>query len=189
MIRFILKGKSMKPLFREGDILAVEKADPASLQKGNIILFNSPETSESVAHRIIDIQNSNKEVVFITRGDNSPSQMERVLPDWIVGRVSGKYKNNRVKNLSRLEEFFSWKYSTLYRGTRSLVYYLCRRLIPPLYPLLPIRVISLDSPAGGKRKLAVFFGKVVAEKNTTLKGDSLWVHPLFRGTKIVDEIG
>src|SRR5437667_205988 len=63
--RFQARGRSMLPTIRDGEILQVERVDPATLRVGDIVLFRSG--GEFKAHRVI----RNRKECFLTRGDAS----------------------------------------------------------------------------------------------------------------------
>ena len=189
MNRVLLTGKSMKPFFRPGDILAVETAQVEKLKVGNVIVFQSPKMKEPMVHRIIGRKAPDGRTFFVTRGDNNPRLKERVFPEWVMGRVIGKFRSNRLVTISRPEELLSLPLSAWYRKVRLLSLRPCRKLVSLLYPLLPLRVLSLGRGKNSERRMAVFLGNVVAEKKMTVEGGTLWVHPLFRETAIADRIG
>lgn len=184
MNRVLLTGKSMKPFFRAGDILAVEAAQVEKLKIGNVIVFQSPKMKEAVVHRIIGRKSPDGRTFFVTRGDNNPRLRERVFPEWVRGRVIGSFRDNRLVTTSRPVELLCLPLSAWYRRLRLLSRRPCQKMISLLYPFLPVRVLSLGRGPSGERKLAVFLGKVVAEKQTTANGRTFWVHPVFRGTDI-----
>ena len=101
MNRVLLTGKSMKPFFRAGDILAVEAAQVEKLKIGNVIVFQSPKMKEAVVHRIIGRKSPDGRTFFVTRGDNNPRLRERVFPEWVRGRVIGSFRDNRLVTTSR----------------------------------------------------------------------------------------
>ena len=184
MNRVLLTGNSMKPFFLPGDILAVAETPVEELRVGNVVVFQAPKARERIVHRIVDRQSRDGRSFLVTRGDNNPHLKERVLPEWVLGRVIGKLQNNRLSTISRAEELLCLCFSPWYRKLRLLSHRPCQKVISILYPLLPVRFVSLGQGESKKTSLAVFLGRVVAKKKPTAEGDSPWVHPLFRGTPI-----
>jgi signal peptidase I len=184
MTQVLLTGNSMKPFFGAGDILAVAGVRTEELRIGNVVMFQSPEMKEPIVHRIVDRDSRDGRELFVTRGDNNPGRKERVSPEWVMGRVIGKVRHGRLVTISRPAELLCLRLSVWYRRLRLLCYRPGRALVSLLYPMLPVRVLSV----GQVRKLAVCWGKVVAEKKTEVTESSLWVHPVFRGTPVADRI-
>ncbi|MFW9855438.1 MAG: signal peptidase I [Candidatus Thorarchaeota archaeon] len=62
-----------------GDILLVRKVSPASIEIGDVIVFNVSQVTEPVVHRVIDKWAENETFRFKTNGDNNK------YPDnWVV---------------------------------------------------------------------------------------------------------
>lgn len=86
-LRFRANGRSMKPFIRDGDILVIEKIDPADLRVGDVALFRSKGGS-MLAHRVCRLEGSGDRVLWTTRGD------ALFMPDWpfgpsqLLGRVA-----------------------------------------------------------------------------------------------------
>ena len=178
----------MKPFFREGDILSVEAVSPGEIKPGNVIAYHAPHHEEWVVHRVVAAGNRGGETGFITRGDNLLYPDELVQADWVVGKVTGKYKNKQLVRISRLEELFGLLCSGWYRRTIDMAGSIIRPLVLLLSPLLPIRTIIFRNGSEGERMVAVLLGKVIAEKAKIPQGERLWVHPLFRKTRILDRM-
>jgi len=65
---------SMEPKLRIGDLCLVRGVDqPQTLQKGDIIVFQSPrELNKLIIHRVNDITRIDEQWYFQTKGDNNP---------------------------------------------------------------------------------------------------------------------
>jgi signal peptidase len=74
----IVKGRSMLPLLREGDIVFTIKCSPSEISVGDIIIYRSKFGGKLVVHRVIDVKYNENEGVYyyVTRGDNN------ALPDY-----------------------------------------------------------------------------------------------------------
>jgi signal peptidase I len=84
--------------FNKGDILFIIKANPDTLNVGDIILFNSGTGETPVIHRIMNITNNDGERIFTTIGDNNwgvlapgnnPSSVDEreIAPNQLVGKA------------------------------------------------------------------------------------------------------
>ena len=71
---FIVLSGSMETEIYKGDLVIVKKIDAKNLKINDIIAF-SDENDYVVTHRIIDIKtNENKEIEFVTKGDNNSDE-------------------------------------------------------------------------------------------------------------------
>lgn len=74
----LVRGHSMEPTLRGGDLLIGKSISPAQIKEGDIIAFKvPPEESRglklppTMAHRVLDIEGRDGNLVFVTKGDNS----------------------------------------------------------------------------------------------------------------------
>ncbi len=67
----IVKGRSMFPLLREGDIVFIVRCKPDEIRAGDIIVYKSRIENKLIIHRVINIVYSNGEYYYITKGDNN----------------------------------------------------------------------------------------------------------------------
>ena len=78
---------SMRPTLNVGDIVIIAKVPASSVEIGDIIQFREAEGVTTV-HRVVDIEESGGETVFITQGDaNGEPDANSVLPDNVVGKA------------------------------------------------------------------------------------------------------
>lgn len=83
-----IMSDSMNPVFARGAIVIVQKASAMDAQVGDIVQYNMPD--HSITHRVVQIQlapDGSGTRLYITKGDNSPSQDAPVKPEQIVGIV------------------------------------------------------------------------------------------------------
>lgn len=69
----VLSG-SMVPYFNPGDIVLLERTDPAQVKVGDVIAFNPPDAKDKttfVTHRVVDVIKKNGTLYFKTKGDNN----------------------------------------------------------------------------------------------------------------------
>jgi len=177
----------MKPFFREGDILVIENVPLDEIKSGNVIAYRIPSRGKRVVHRVVATRTQGKTKAFITHGDNVRYPDELVQPDWIEGRVSGKYENKQVVRISRFDELFGLLCPGWYRKFTTLAGRILSPLLPWLYHFLPVRTQRFRN-AEGEHQVAVVLGKVVARKVKTSRGEGLWIHPLFIKTRLIDQL-
>jgi len=93
-----VESQSMEPTLYRGDLVVVRAVDPATLQVGDIVIYNSsslPGVSGDVpiVHRIISISFESGERRFITKGDNnSVSDREYRTDEDIFAKVIGRVR-------------------------------------------------------------------------------------------------
>ena len=80
--RFRACGDSMHPSIRSNDLLEVERVEPSSIRRGDVVLARL--SRGLTAHRVVRITRDGR---FITRGDNAPADDEPFFAGAIVGRV------------------------------------------------------------------------------------------------------
>ena len=91
----VVTSGSMEPNLSIGDLLIIEKVDPASLEVGDIIVFKTRYNTMPIVHRIIEIKEGPDGLRFRTKGDANPgSDIGYRTEDDIIGRV--KYRIPKV---------------------------------------------------------------------------------------------
>ena len=136
----MLEGGSMRPAFRDGDLLLMKKVPPASLKTGNVIMFDSPGFQKTLIHRIIGFLEAGSERLVFTQGDRSCRPDEPVRQQFVKGRVSARLINGKFRPCRRYQEMF-WLFSSrLRRSIRRFVKNLAVGLAQTVSPVLPIRV-------------------------------------------------
>lgn len=80
----LYRGRSMGPLFEEGDEVFFRPYDNRGIKRGDVIVFSQPGRPGLIIHRVIRADRSE----IRTRGDNNPSADPWLLnPNRILGRV------------------------------------------------------------------------------------------------------
>lgn len=88
-----LRGESMRPLLRDGDLLKVE-AVPATVRTGELLLFRSGH-DELVCHRVLQAGPP-----IVLAGDHN-QRLDRVSPERLLGRAVAAERGGRRLRLDR----------------------------------------------------------------------------------------
>ena len=110
---YTIVSESMVPTIKVYDIIVDTKVDnPSSLKVGDIITFHSnfiDTNGYTITHRIIDIENTNGEIRYYTKGDHNSRQDEGYITfDDITGKV--KFI---IPKLGKAQAFVSSKFGWL----------------------------------------------------------------------------
>lgn len=97
-LNYRLKGNSMYPVLKAGDIARVDACHLNSLKKGDIVVFKANDIL--IGHRIVDIKNVNNNFILTTRGDNSPHNDALFPPDELLGKITSFKRNNRERKVN-----------------------------------------------------------------------------------------
>ena len=83
------RGRSMWPLFKDGDLLVTRFVPPEQLRIGDCIAFRGTESGvELVVHRIVALAAGIR-----TKGDHRPTEDDHVVrPEDIAGRVVARFR-------------------------------------------------------------------------------------------------
>jgi phage repressor protein C with HTH and peptisase S24 domain len=124
-----VRGYSMFPWLRPGDLVRVEPVDPANLHPGDVILFRAGNMA--IAHRLLRW----KDGLLIIKGDAAPCQDAPLSPAEVIGRVVEVRRGDQAWRLDQgwyrvlapvLALISPWTPS-LYAGMRRLRRLLLRR--------------------------------------------------------------
>jgi signal peptidase len=78
---------SMRPTLDVGDVVIIAKVSADTIKTGDIIQFREGEGVTTV-HRVVEIQESEGKIVFITQGDaNREPDANPVIPENVVGKA------------------------------------------------------------------------------------------------------
>lgn len=100
-----VQTESMSPTFRAGDLIMIQKTDPAKLKVGDIVCFHTIIENQYAlnTHRISEITETNGVRSYTTKGDNNDIADQHIIADGdIVGRYVGK-----VGGLGKVMNFLS----------------------------------------------------------------------------------
>jgi ATP-binding cassette, subfamily B, bacterial len=96
-LSFRLKGNSMFPVLREGDVAIVRIVRPESLKKGDVVVVKT--NKGLVGHRIIRIETDGK-LKFYTRGDNSPNMDAPFGVEMLLGKINQIERSGKKKKIN-----------------------------------------------------------------------------------------
>lgn len=68
----VVRGSSMLPLLREGDVVVLEKKGPDQIEVNDIIVYRSLK-GHLIIHRVIDVKEIGGVTYYVTKGDNNPT--------------------------------------------------------------------------------------------------------------------
>lgn len=86
----VVQSNSMTPTMQSGDLILTKHADPATIDTGDIITFESQRPGESgyITHRVTDIRSHDGQYQFETQGDANDRPDPNPVPGAaIVGDV------------------------------------------------------------------------------------------------------
>ena len=92
----VVVSGSMEPNINKGDLLFIQGVDPEDIQVGDVIVYDAhglwvgaPE--DPIVHRVIDIDEDDDKLYFITKGDaNDLKDKEPVPENRVLGKVVGR---------------------------------------------------------------------------------------------------
>ncbi len=100
----IVLTDSMLPEISSGDLIFVSKADPASVQVGDVISFFDPAGNGSsvVTHRVIELVTEDGVTKWRTRGDNNNTEDRELVP---FENLVGVWEGTRIAGAGHVAMF------------------------------------------------------------------------------------
>jgi len=88
----VATSESMSPAIEVGDLLIVRGVDPKDVAVGTVIVFHpKADPGQLIVHRVVEVIHQEKQIIFITKGDNNPETDKWIVPaDHLVGIVVGR---------------------------------------------------------------------------------------------------
>lgn len=107
----VLSG-SMEPGIKTGSIIAITPVDdPTSYQKGDVITYKSLDNPNVlITHRIVEVQEQDSTVQYITKGDNNDAIDTSPIP---ASNVVGKYADFTIPFVGYILDFVKSKLGTI----------------------------------------------------------------------------
>jgi len=94
-LSYKLKGNSMYPTLKAGDVGLVEKCSIEDLKVGDILVYKTNNTL--VGHRLVDISIANTEYILTTKGDKCYKSDIPFSSEALLGRINTFLRKERVK--------------------------------------------------------------------------------------------
>lgn len=106
-IMTVLSG-SMEPGIQTGSIIGVKPVDdPAKFKKGDVITFkSSDDQNKLITHRIIEVQEVDSTIQYITKGDNNDAKDPQPVT---LGNVVGEYTGFTIPYIGQIFNYIQSK--------------------------------------------------------------------------------
>ncbi len=176
----VIRGSSMLPFFKSGDILIIKQMPPESLKPGNIVVHRDFQGLD-IVHRLRRICKDQSGLSFITRGDNMKYPDRMFFSDDLKGKVTGKYQNGKFRTITRTEELATMITAGLFIKIKEFLYLFFRLALPLFVKFLPVKWKTMNGKNKGDMRVAFFLGRVIAKYKKEGSKNLLWVHPVFKG--------
>ncbi len=104
-LRVRVTGRSMAPFLTSGDIVTIQKVNPGTLIKGDIVFFKTKE-GITILHRLINMKPMDGEnICFFTKGDALIMYDEPFYPYQVMGKVIRVEKKNGAAITFNMESY------------------------------------------------------------------------------------
>ena len=117
--RLKVKGFSMFPFIRDGDVITISNLPDSSMNFGRISAFFDSQTGKLVMHRIVGKNNGG----YLIKGDNTFKADRLICKENILGYVNRIERNNKAVFLS-----LGWERLLIAFFSKTRVLYLVTRL-------------------------------------------------------------
>ncbi len=125
-LRFWVRGCSMSPFIRNGDLVTLSPLGSRLPGRGDVVAFISPGTERLVLHRLL----KKKDGICFAMGDNMPAPDLPVSLENIMGRVTRVEREGKTSRLGLGPERFLIAWLDSRRSSPLIA--LARRLFRPL---------------------------------------------------------
>jgi ATP-binding cassette subfamily B protein len=99
-----MKGYSMYPTLKAGDIGMLDKCSPEELKIGDIVVFKAHD--KLIAHRLIEVFHKDEVRMFMTKGDKNCYKDAPFTDEMLMGKITSFQRGNRtIKTDSRRMKF------------------------------------------------------------------------------------
>lgn len=109
---FEIRGNSMYPELKDGDLIAVNRDIKDIYEKDDIICYYSIVEDKVIiiAHKVVDVYIDGSNILYLTEGVNNPNYDEELINH---SEVIGEYKNFRVPLLGHVVRISNTKWGYL----------------------------------------------------------------------------
>jgi signal peptidase I len=101
-----IRGNSMFPFLKTGDIIILEKVPAEKLRTGDIVSFKHDHGDNVIVHRIVKNEKYGSSFRLLTKGDNNLDYDFSVLENDILGRVRHIIRGQKTIDLESLNQKF-----------------------------------------------------------------------------------
>lgn len=85
---FVVQSGSMSPAIMTGDLVVVERVDPATIVPGDVVTYITLD-SAPVTHRVVGVEEApTGDIQFVTKGDANDISDDPVPANYVLGRVT-----------------------------------------------------------------------------------------------------
>lgn len=98
--RLLIRGRSMSPMLRDGDVVEIRHVDPRRLRVGDLLLFKTAD-GQLVLHRYLGKQIHQGRIWLTTKGDATRQFDQPIAPDQVLGRVTQIHRPGGVWSLEK----------------------------------------------------------------------------------------
>jgi signal peptidase I len=100
--RLRVRGSSMRPWLRGGEMVEVRQASPAEVRLGEVVAF--ARGGGLFVHRVIGKSRRDGEILLITKGDAFPDADSPVCETELLGRVTGVARHGGMVSTETLPQ-------------------------------------------------------------------------------------
>lgn len=97
-IRFQVRGWSMRPFIRDGDVIFVSPIENSSFKTGDVVLY-STEGNKVIVHRIIKKDKKDGRMTLLVKGDATSGFADKVDVKNVLGKVTAVERDGRKKRI------------------------------------------------------------------------------------------
>jgi signal peptidase I len=132
LIFFKIKGTSMRPFFKTGDMFIVKRTTAGNLKIGDIISYYSEQNKSEVCHRLIKKMRKADGYLLYVRGDACFNPVEQIEEGASLGKVIAVVRNERIVDLTRAHQRFINRFMVAFAPTMMRIYDRILSLAPNL---------------------------------------------------------
>ena len=115
--RFRLKGDSMLPFLKDGDVATIYPLISAMPKYGEIVAFIQPGIGKLSIHRVIWVDDHS----VITKGDNNPFNDGYIQKENILGKLTSIERNGKTASLTPSRFRTLMMHMTLHGNLRNYI--------------------------------------------------------------------
>jgi signal peptidase I len=130
LIFFKIRGMSMRPFFKTGDMFIVKRTTARDLKIGDIISYYSVHNRSEVCHRLIKIIHNREGYLLYARGDACFNLIEPVEEKTLLGKVIAVIRDKRVIDLTTAYQQLTSRFMAIFAPVIIRIYNRIELLAP-----------------------------------------------------------